>query len=134
MLAGGIMRIGLFASWPWIRIGRTPSVVECFLPSLLKTKSIASDGEEKQARWDTCLLSIFIYSFLHRRLCLDRSSLIFNICSHFTKFLNFIPHAVHPRKPGLFYMVITMPSVCKTFVTFRSSSQTTSNNETYIEI
>lgn len=54
------MIIGLVASWPWIRVGKTDSAVECFLPSLLKTKVTASNDKEKQACWDTYLLFLCV--------------------------------------------------------------------------
>lgn len=95
------MVIVLVASWPWIRVGKTHSAMECFLSSLLNTKSTASNGEEKHACWDTFLLPIFVSTCLHWRLCLDHSFLTLYIYSHFTKCLNFIFHVVHTRKPGL---------------------------------
>lgn len=58
------MVIVLVASWPWIRVGKTHSAMECFLSSLLNTKSTASNGEEKHACWDTFLLPIFVPTFM----------------------------------------------------------------------
>lgn len=60
MLAVVMIIVVLVAAWPWIRVGKTDSAVECFLPSLLKTKSTASNGKAKQACWDTCLLFLYL--------------------------------------------------------------------------
>lgn len=60
MLTIVMIIIVLVASWPWIRVGTTYSAVECFLSSLLNTKSTANNGEEKPVEIPTS----YLFSYL----------------------------------------------------------------------